>query len=170
MAEWHRIHLLLQETWVWSLGQRDYLEKMATHSNVFAWEILWTEEPDRLQSMGSHRVGHDLATKQWQQVHLFIWLCWVLVAACENCHLCFIMETLYWELQNLVPWPEIEPGSPALWGKILSHYTTKKVPHPFLPKFMPTAHLVVIHCLQCLYQHHCEGSWKAWLSRSMNET
>ena len=32
---------------------------MATHSSVLAWKIPWTEEPGGLQSMGSHRVGHD---------------------------------------------------------------------------------------------------------------
>ena len=37
---------------------------MATHSCVLAWEILWSEEPGRLQSMGSQRVRHDLVTKQ----------------------------------------------------------------------------------------------------------
>ena len=48
------------ETQVRSLGQEDPLEKeMATHSSTFAWKIPWTEEPDRLQSMGSQRVGHD---------------------------------------------------------------------------------------------------------------
>ena len=36
---------------------------MATHSSVLAWEIQWTEEPGRLQSMGSQRVGYDLATE-----------------------------------------------------------------------------------------------------------
>ena len=36
---------------------------MATCSSILAWEIPWTEEPGRLQSMGSQRVGHDLATK-----------------------------------------------------------------------------------------------------------
>ena len=42
------------------LGQEDPLEKeMATHSSVLAWETPWTEEPSRLQSMGSQRVGHD---------------------------------------------------------------------------------------------------------------
>ena len=42
------------ETWVQSLGQEDPLEKgLATHSSILAWRILWTEEPDRLQSMGS---------------------------------------------------------------------------------------------------------------------
>ena len=34
---------------------------MATHSSILAWRILWTEEPGRLQSMGSQRVGHDCA-------------------------------------------------------------------------------------------------------------
>ena len=49
----------MQETWVWSLGQEDPLEKgMATHSSILAWEIPWTEQPGRLQSMGSQRVGH----------------------------------------------------------------------------------------------------------------
>ena len=39
---------------------------MATHSSILAWEIPWTEEPGRLQSMGLQRVRHDLATKQKQ--------------------------------------------------------------------------------------------------------
>ena len=44
----------MQETWVQSLGWEDPLEKeMATHSSILAWEIPWTEEPGRLQSMGS---------------------------------------------------------------------------------------------------------------------
>ena len=49
----------VQETWVRSLGWEDPLEKeMATHSSGLAWKIPWTEEPGRLQSMGSQRVGH----------------------------------------------------------------------------------------------------------------
>ena len=48
-----------------SLVQEDPLEEeLATHSSILTWEISRTEEPSRLQSMGSHRVGHDLATKQ----------------------------------------------------------------------------------------------------------
>ena len=43
-----------------SLGQEDSLEEgMATHSGILAWRILWTKEPDRLQSMGSQGVRHD---------------------------------------------------------------------------------------------------------------
>ena len=52
-----------QETQVRSLSQEDPLEEgMATHSSILAWRIPWTEEPGRLQSTGSQRVGHDSAT------------------------------------------------------------------------------------------------------------
>ena len=50
----------MQETQVQSLGWEDSLEKgMAIHSSILAWRIPWTEEPGRLQSMGSQRVGHN---------------------------------------------------------------------------------------------------------------
>ena len=53
----------MQDTRVRSLGWEDPLEKeMATHSSTVAWRIPWREEPGRLQSMGSQRVGHDWAT------------------------------------------------------------------------------------------------------------
>ena len=43
----------IQETWMWSLGQEDPLEKeMTTYSSILAWEIPWTEEPGGPQSMG----------------------------------------------------------------------------------------------------------------------
>ena len=51
---------VMQETRVRSLAREDPLEKeMATHSSILAWRIPRTEEPGGLQSMGSHRVGHD---------------------------------------------------------------------------------------------------------------
>ena len=50
----------MQGTWVRSLGWDDPLEKgMGTHSSILAWEIPQTEEPGRLPSMGSQRVGHS---------------------------------------------------------------------------------------------------------------
>ena len=50
----------IQEMQVLSLGWEDPLEKgMATHSNILAWRIPRTEEPGRLESMGSQRVRHD---------------------------------------------------------------------------------------------------------------
>ena len=51
----------VRETRVRSLGWEDPLEKeMAIHSSTIVWKIPWTEEPGRLQSVGSQRVGHDL--------------------------------------------------------------------------------------------------------------
>ena len=59
-----------QETWVWSLGREDSLEKeMATHSSILAWRIPWSEEPGGLQSTGSQRVGNYWA---------LFFECWVL--------------------------------------------------------------------------------------------
>ena len=53
-----------QETQGGSLGWKDTLEEeMATHSSILAWKIPGTEEPGGLPSMGSQRVGHNLATK-----------------------------------------------------------------------------------------------------------
>ena len=55
----------VQETQVRFLGWEDTLkEEMAPHSSILSWEIPWMEEPGGLQSMGSQRVGHNLATKQ----------------------------------------------------------------------------------------------------------
>ena len=49
-----------QETRVWSLGQEDPLEEeMATQSSMLVWKIPWTEDPSRVQSMGSQGGGHD---------------------------------------------------------------------------------------------------------------
>ena len=50
----------MQEMWFQSLGQEDTLEKgVAAHPSVLDWRIPWTEEPGRLQSMGSQRVRHN---------------------------------------------------------------------------------------------------------------
>ena len=56
------------ETGVQSLGWEDFLEKrLAAHSSILAWRILWTEEPGGLQSMGSQRVRHSCATNTHKQ-------------------------------------------------------------------------------------------------------
>ena len=55
----------MQETWVQSLGQEDPLEKeMTTLSRILAWEVPWTEEPGRPQSMDHKRAGQNLVTKR----------------------------------------------------------------------------------------------------------
>ena len=60
VVQWQRIHLPVQEMQVRSLSLEGPLEEeVAPHSSSLAWEIPWTEEPGRLQSMGSQRVGRD---------------------------------------------------------------------------------------------------------------
>ena len=61
-----------QETRVWALGWKDPPDKkMATHSNILAQKISWTEEPGGLWSMGSQRVGHKelVVGGDWAQKH-----------------------------------------------------------------------------------------------------
>ena len=54
----------MQETWLRFLSQEDPLEKeMATHSSILAWRIPWTEEPGRLQSMGSQELNTSEGTE-----------------------------------------------------------------------------------------------------------
>ena len=74
------------ESWVWSLGQKDALEKeMATHSSILAWRIPLTEEPGELQSLGLQKVGHHWATNTHThththtQTHGMILRCWCFV-------------------------------------------------------------------------------------------
>ena len=53
--------------WVGSSGGEDPLEKgIATHSNIAAWKMPWTEEPGTLQSLGSQRVGHNTQVKRFE--------------------------------------------------------------------------------------------------------
>ena len=65
----------MKERWVWSLGLEDPLEKeMATHSSIRAWEIPWTEEPGKLQSMGLQEL--DMA-KWLNHHHYHVYEPWV---------------------------------------------------------------------------------------------
>ena len=75
----------MRETRVWALGWEDSLEKeMTIHSSTLAWKIPWTEEPGRLQSMGSQRVGHDWATSVSS-------LSWGLVVYCLLSHILLLL-------------------------------------------------------------------------------
>ena len=91
----------LQESWVWSLAWEDPLEKeMATCSSIPAWEIPWTEEPGRLQSMASQRVSHNWAKKPSPS------LCDVCVVVMYTC-VCNII----WGTSQLVPMVKNPPAN-----------------------------------------------------------
>ena len=80
------------ETWVQSLSWEAPLEKeMATHSSILAWRIPWREEPSRLQSTGSQRVGHNWATSlffqdTWRQ-GIFLVHCYNLIGSRSTWHI-----------------------------------------------------------------------------------
>ena len=70
MAQMVRTPSAMQKTQFQSLGWEDPLEKeMAIHSSILAWEIPWTEEPGRPESMGSQKVGHDRGTNTHTHTH-----------------------------------------------------------------------------------------------------
>ena len=101
MLQWIRVWIALQDSDFVSFGYiprnelailykssifnvlRNLCKAMAAHSSTLAWEIPWTEEPGRLQSVGSRRVGHDWATslsfftfmhwrRKWQPTPVFL--------------------------------------------------------------------------------------------------
>ena len=73
----------VQETRFLSLGRENPLEKeLTTHSSILAWKIPWTEEPGRLQSMGSQRVRHDWATNTSLHPPLLGWIVFGLFYLC----------------------------------------------------------------------------------------
>ena len=164
----------MQETRVWSLGQEDPLEKeMATHSSTLAWKIPLMEEPGRLQSMGSQRVGHDWATSLLSLSFFYIrrpnlvpWFSqffWKLWAFC----LSFMNEVsgeggqrrnqikteLLW-MKGSGSW---NPGS---WHATCSSIS-QEVPwnlEPWVPCIMQSAKHQFSVCLQSLRQHSSQGS------------
>ena len=92
-----------------SLDREDSLEKeMATYSSILSWKIPWTEEPGRLQSMGSQRVEHDLATKSPP----LKFICKQLKAESEKA-MAPHSSTLAWK----IPWTE-EPGGLQSMGSL----------------------------------------------------
>ena len=76
----------MRETWVPSLGREDPLEKeMAIHSSAIAWKTPWTEEPNRLQSMGLQRVGQDWVTSLSLCFTILYWFCHTLTWISHGC-------------------------------------------------------------------------------------
>ena len=75
---------VMQETWVWSLGQEDPLKKgMATHSSILAWKILWTEKPSGVRSMWLQRVLDTTEQLTHSHFHYLITLCSKNVMVCD---------------------------------------------------------------------------------------
>ena len=92
----------MQQTWVQSLGQEDPPKKeMALHSSILAWEIPWTGEPGRLQSMGSQGVGHDLAIKRQLRVRVQLYYS-------KGTFYCYLILEENFNMQSLCKLKEIQ--------------------------------------------------------------
>ena len=108
----------MQKRQVWSLDWEDSLEKeMATHSSILAWKIPCTEELGGLQSMGSQRVRHDLATNQQQQSTQLladIWDFHLILNWKLDLELWSVSKPTYWKLDLETIWVEVrflhQPG------------------------------------------------------------
>ena len=139
---------IMRETWVWSLGLEDPLEKeMAIHSYTIAWKIPWTEEPGSLQSMRSQRVRQDWATS----LSLSLWCMDVEMDYKESWVLknwCFWIVVLEKTLESPLDCMEIQPvhskgneywiftgrtdaetETPILWPPDMKNWFIWKHPH-----------------------------------------
>ena len=129
----------MRETRVPSLGQEDPLEKaMATHSSTLAWRIPWREEPGRLQSMESQRVGHDWATSLYSILKLKHFIEGLV---CET----FLIGEK-WEIQAIVSWHNVVVDA---WGGIVAAPLDKAcAPRPpgLHTARHPSASLTIITC------------------------
>ena len=102
----------MRETRVRSLGQEDPLEKaMATHSSTLAWRVPWTEEPGKLQFMGSQRIRHDWTTS----LSLYSILKLKHFIKGLVCETFLIGEK--WEIQEIVSWHNVAVDA---WGRIVA--------------------------------------------------
>ena len=109
-----------QETWVWSLGEEDPLEEsMATLSSIFSWRTPWTEEPGRLQFIGSQRVGYnwiDLArtyTHSHSHSHSLYRDCW---GSCRQDG---------GRAESAVPWSEVPWQRKHMPGRTLGYTVSR---------------------------------------------
>ena len=117
------------ETWVQSLGQENPLEKgMATHASILAWEISWTQEPGRLQSIPIHFSCVQLFVTLWTIAHQAL----LSVGFSRQEY----WSGLPFPSPGDSPDPGIKPGSPALQADSLS----------FEPPGKPISYLKIHSC------------------------
>ena len=128
----------MRETWVPSLDQEDSLEKeMAIHSSTIAWKIPWSEEPGRLQSMGSQRVRHNWATSlsfhfEYSLALLFFGI-GMKTDIFQPCGHCWVFQ-ICWHTE----WSTFTASSFRIWNSLTG------IPSPPLALFivmLPKAHL-----------------------------
>ena len=160
----------MRETQVQSLGREDPLEKeMATHSSALAWRIPWTEEPGRLQSVGSQRVGHDwvASLSLFKAFNPLLTVLQLLNIVRKYCILKFTLNGLF-ELSQL--WVETLPSyktpcslpvQPRTFR--LSQRGSQQRTESFCPSWLTGI------CPQWVPRPHCSGCWRARRSPSRSQ-
>ena len=169
--------LELKKTWVRSLGQDDPLEEgMATHSSILVWKIPWTEESDRLQSMGLQRVGHSWAISlHFTSTILKVLNFWNIVFSTLSYCYVFILE---WKgFQNFCC--SVSQSCPALCDLMDCSTTGIPVPHDILEfaqvhvhcvgNAVQPSHPLMLYSPSALSLSQHQGLFQ-WVSRSYQVT
>ena len=145
----------MQETQVQSLGGEDPLNKeMATHSNIIAWKIPWTEEPGRLQSMGSQRVRHDWACTHARCQFLTTWFHsrWLQMAVHLSTQLEQVQKPI-WPMLSSGPIPNTIPALPTPKWKTSISYDNCSLSRACV------ALLRIDNCQLCCVIPACSAAW-----------
>ena len=161
----------MQQTWVWSLGQEDTLEmEMVTHSRIIAWEIPWTEESGRLQSMVLQRVEKDWVTNTFTFTVLIVLLLLFSHSALSNTFQTYALHTPgfpvlhhFLELaQTHVHWvgDAIQPSHPLLSP---SHPAQNLSQHQGLFQWVSSSHQVA-KVLELQFQHESFSEYSGLIS------
>ena len=122
VAQMVKILPVIQETWIWSLGWEDPLEKetvgVETHYSILAWRIPWTEDPGGLHSAELQRVGHDWVTDTFAAIRMH----WTMFIMCI--HVSFLPQTYQCSLKTSFGpcWlPSVFILIPNQWGSKAFH-------------------------------------------------
>ena len=177
-----RLHTM-RETRVQSLGREHLLEKeMATHCSALAWKIPWTEEPGRLQSMGSQRVTHDWVTSltvvrldnkrpffwhilksYWIFIYVHVVFCWVMIVKELSSRHSLWSGGSYWQMKT---WPRYLPFTlPSLSSFLLPPFLSFSLGTSFPSRYIGHDIYVFTQILYChnlhriCYQYTCRCLW-----------
>ena len=117
---------------VWSLGQEDILEDIATHSSILAWRIPWPEKPGGLQSLGSRRAGHGRSDLAHTRAHMTMTRDLKLKTKNSCADLLCFKKPFFWPCHMackiLVPQPEIESIRSAVEMQSPNHWNAREYP------------------------------------------
>ena len=149
---------------VQSLGWEDSPEEgMATHSSMFSWRIPWTEEPGRLQSTGSQRIGPNWSDLAHTHTHLSFTHPWVFtwwwLSSCiyvqETSLFTFFFHSKNkrkWHTHNgLRSWASLACKKEKAWGSFKGHWGSKMLSHWPRNNFS--------HSLACVIQDPEQVTW-----------